>query len=165
MNSPNVRHLFLQLVFMARSINQETMRAIWGVYPMPGLIKIQPRHGRSDVVAAILAAVSPGFALRCRLRAGSQPGVSVVSARLWAFLWLRTGPQDAAGYGRQGCPPLQIGGSVKMHPWSHHSCKPPADGWCRQFGSGFELLAGIRLCPHSGPTRLHLLWKIYIVIK
>ena len=50
------------------------------------------------VVAAVLAAVSPGF----------QPG-----GMMWKpgrlVVWLGR-QDDAAGYGRQGCPPLQVGG-------------------------------------------------------
>jgi hypothetical protein len=53
--------------------------------------------GHCPVAAAILAAVSPGF----------QPGGPMRKRSYDVGLVLWSGRQDAAGYGRQGCPPLQ----------------------------------------------------------
>jgi hypothetical protein len=60
----------------------------------------------ASVAAAILAAVSTGF----------QPGGLMWKRGHDAGSVLWSGRQDAAGYGRQGCPPLQIGGGAKVRP-------------------------------------------------
>ena len=49
------QHLLLVIDFHDMSIGRETAWALWGVFPMPNLIKIQPGHGRSDVAAGFPA--------------------------------------------------------------------------------------------------------------
>ena len=73
-----------------------------GCLPHAKWAGIQPRYGRPEVAAAILAAVSPGF----------QPGVGarvIHSREPLLFFWRRPGRQDADGYGRQDALSLQIG--------------------------------------------------------
>jgi hypothetical protein len=63
-------------------------------------------RGAAAVAAAILAAVSSGIALRCKLRAGSQPG---------DLMWKRGDDAGSVSWpGRQGCRRIRQAGRLLL---------------------------------------------------